>query len=569
MKTGVNLRELVAQHKKLLHATRLPDALMEQNAPDFLRAIDQDFARQLLSADQPWGKEDAFAEGGRIISDVLMASDEGKQLYLASEIDLLSRVKDTGADLVHRGPFEILEGIFPLRVRHQVIHVVRTGKFRDKPFTAEDIKELAFLSGVPTRKVEQTAQSLPLFSTEVQQAVLTAHRHFRDAAALALEEHLQAAEAARRAGDAEQLASLGTLAEGMAHHFSNLLAIILGYASLVLDRSKLTEEAAEALRKVSEAAQRGRRFTEEILSHAALKSEEETTSSVHERIRGVLELLQSRLSNTIRAETKLQASRDLVQGPPGIVQQAVFNLLTNAIDSMPGGGLMTITTVNTGGEDGVPGTEYIKIAVTDSGTGSEEKKAGKTRAGRAPPPAAAGASKLTTLFGHISRLDGMVTVHAEPSGATRVEILLRTAEPTARREKKIRRRLAPSHIWVADDDAVVREMCKRVLCEEGHSVDELPTGKDTEQKLRGADKAPDLIIYDFTMFDRTGREFVDRLREDGNRVPVILISGLSPELPEVQRALKHRKTFFLQKPFSYRDMSDMVSIAMGETLIDE
>jgi FixJ family two-component response regulator len=54
----------------------------------------------------------------------------------------------------------------------------------------------------------------------------------------------------------------------------------------------------------------------------------------------------------------------------------------------------------------------------------------------------------------------------------------------------------------------------------------------------------------------------------GRRVPVILISGFPAEHPDIKKALKLRKTFLLQKPFSFRDMSDMVTIAMGETLVD-
>ena len=50
---------------------------------------------------------------------------------------------------------------------------------------------------------------------------------------------------------------------------------------------------------------------------------------------------------------------------------------------------------------------------------------------------------------------------------------------------------------------------------------------------------------------------------------MVLVSGLSPNQPDIKRALKLRKTYFLQKPFSFQELADMASIAMGETLIGE
>jgi signal transduction histidine kinase len=55
------------------------------------------------------------------------------------------------------------------------------------------------------------------------------------------------------------------MAEGMAHHFSTLLSVVLGYTSMVVDKSELSAEATEHLHKVIEAAQQARRFTEEVL----------------------------------------------------------------------------------------------------------------------------------------------------------------------------------------------------------------------------------------------------------------------------------------------------------------
>jgi CheY-like chemotaxis protein len=178
---------------------------------------------------------------------------------------------------------------------------------------------------------------------------------------------------------------------------------------------------------------------------------------------------------------------------------------------------------------------------------------------------------MTSLFGLVASLDGTATTHSESDGSTVLEINLpaATAAEQAAPQKRIRRRLAPSHIWVADDDPVVREMCKRVLTEEAHDVNEVASGKEFMSRFTAGKDLPELLIFDFGMPDINGLEVCRWLRDNGHRTPVILISGFNADHPEIRKALKLRKTFLLQKPFSFRDMYDLVTIALGETLIEE
>ena len=109
----------------------------------------------------------------------------------------------------------------------------------------------------------------------------------------------------------ERIRSLGTLSGGVAHHFNNLLSVILGYSSFVLNREQLSQEATEALQQISEAAQRGRRLTEELLAFAGSDVEEETLCHVHETIQSVLSLLQSQVHSRVRMDTRLLANSSL------------------------------------------------------------------------------------------------------------------------------------------------------------------------------------------------------------------------------------------------------------------
>lgn len=570
MKPAPTLKELEREQRDLIHAMRLPDSVFAIGADPGWKHFDLAFARELIGMDQPWGTEDAFDPKNRIVNDVFMASEEGRRLFLASENDLLRQVRESGSDQSHHGPFGICEAIFPVRVRGSILHLVRTGKYLTAPFQEKDLQEIAFLCGVPLKTVRGAVACLPIYSPEQVDDLKRTHAHWRDSIKLGFREHLRLKELTARQLQQERLGALGSLAEGMAHHFSNLHSIILGYSSLLLDRASVREENTDAVRKISEAAQRGRRFTEEILALSdSLADEEPSVCSLHERLQGILTLMESRLRTGIQVETEMTAENDRILAPSGIIHHVAFNAVASAMDSMPDGGRLSLKTENLEQvENGKPVT-CLRLTIRETGTPSQDTRqppsARDTHAGETLAP------KMATLLGQVTSLDGTATLRSENDHTIVLEITLpcATGEHEAAPSKRIRRRLAPSRIWVADDDPVVREMCRRVLNEERHEVEEIESGAKFMSRLDKVESTPDLLVYDFSMPDITGLEACQWLRKHEHRLPVILVSGYPADHPEIRKALKLRKTFLLQKPFSFRDMSDLVTIALGETLIEE
>ena len=374
----------------------------------------------------------------------------------------------------------------------------------------------------------------------------------------------------------ERTRSLGTLSTGVAHHFNSLLSIILGYASFVLNREKIGGESAEALRKVCEAAQRGRRLTEEILAFSGGEAEEEMVCRIHETVNAVLSLLQAQTAHGICVESRLEAEHDTVMALPSSIRQIVFNLLSNALDSItPQGGKLSVFTANVELSTGSGKQPFVRLEVSDS-SGSVPEGFRPQKNGSAPSKVPLDGDRiglrLSSVYGMVGRLDGTVLISSEPGMLTRVEVLLpvHSAREEAAKEKKVRRRLAPSTLWVVDDDPIFREMCKQVLSEEGHTVDGIPGGRELREKWQGhRGPKPDLIIIDFSMPEYNGLQLCEWLRGQGAKVPVILVSGFAANQPDIGKALKMKKTYFLQKPFSSRDLADTVTVAMGETLIGQ
>jgi len=353
----------------------------------------------------------------------------------------------------------------------------------------------------------------------------------------------------------ERERSLGTLSGGVAHHFNNLLSIILGYASFLLNRTELTEESSEALRAISDAAQKGRRLTEEILAFAGSDVEEETTCSLHEIVRSVLSLLESHTTGRIRVQTRFEAEDDQIRAPRSVLHQTVFNLLINAIDSMPQGGMLEVL-IEPATLNDAPG---IRLNVVDTAESIEEEQDHATRAHR-----------LSSVRGMIHQLSGTAELPDTQALINSADILLPLDRdiPAAPQMAPLRKRLAASQIWVVDDDPIFCEMCERVLTDDGHKVVTLPSGPAMMEAFDHAPEPPHLLIVDFSMPEYNGLEIVTWLRDKSCHAPVILVSGFLHTQPDIHKALKMRKTFFLQKPFPVPELADIVSVALGETLLD-
>jgi polar amino acid transport system substrate-binding protein len=567
VKKEPTVQELEASREQLLKSIRLLDPVTSSGAPDVLKRLDVQFVKELMGgSDLPWGDEGLYPDTARFLA-ALRRSEPGRRMCLASDVEVLKKVLETGADQPHRGPFDLVETLFPVRVAGRPVHVIWSGKVREKPFTADECAEVARLSGLPKTKVEALARGVPVLSRKQMERAMAFCRRLRDAMEMTLAEHGHAGQLTQQLMQSERTRSVGTLSGGVAHHFNNLLSVILGYSSFVLNREQLSREASDALKQIMDSAQRGRRLTEEILAFVGSDTEEEAPCRVHETIGSVLSLLESKTGSSVKVDTQLVAEHDTVMAQPSSIRQIVFNLLTNAIDSMPSGGVLSVATSNTSLVTDTGQGEYLKIRVSDtSGTTGAKTKGGE--------PDMAGnriSLKLSSVYGMVGRMEGTVVVASEPGASGRVEVLLPVvaAAGRAHEEKKIRRRLAPSQIWVVDDDAIFREMCRQVLSDEGHKVKELNGGREFHDAWRkGADR-PDLILMDFSMPEYNGLQLCEWLKNEGSHVPVILVSGFTAHQPDIRKALRLKRTFFLQKPFSFREMADTVTVALGETFIGE
>ncbi|HSW62347.1 MAG TPA: ATP-binding protein [Dissulfurispiraceae bacterium] len=161
----------------------------------------------------------------------------------------------------------------------------------------------------------------------------------------------------------EKLASMGTLAAGVAHEINNPLAIILGFSDLLLEKTSPCSSEYTMLKTIEKHALNAKKVVEGLLSFARYSEQKEEICDINKNIEVVVAVVKNTLAmNSIRLKSELQPYLPPVKGDPGKFQQVFLNLINNAIHAMKGGGSLSIKTR-------LLDDEFLEIRFCDTGHG--------------------------------------------------------------------------------------------------------------------------------------------------------------------------------------------------------
>ena len=143
----------------------------------------------------------------------------------------------------------------------------------------------------------------------------------------------------------QMLASIAKLAAGVAHEFNNPVAIILGFADLLLEKAEPGSKEHRMLKAIERQGLNCKRIVENLLGFASYQETTEYSTDVNVNIERVLSVVENILvTEKITLEKNLAEDLPKVRGDAGHLQQVFMNLITNAVATMEGGGVLTIST---------------------------------------------------------------------------------------------------------------------------------------------------------------------------------------------------------------------------------
>jgi len=337
----------------------------------------------------------------------------------------------------------------------------------------------------------------------------------------------------------QKMEAIGRLAGGIAHDFNNMMAAVLGYAGLIALELSEGDPILADVRDISAAAQRAAGLTQQLLTFSRQQPYQPRSLSINTVIEHTQKMLVRTVGEDILIVSNLSPLVARIEADPIQLEQVLLNLVVNARDAMPKGGVLTIETDNVVLAEreavfvGVVPGHYVLLTVGDDGAGMDHatrsrifepffttKEVGKgTGLGLATTHAI---FQEHGGFMTCESVRGTGTVFSlylprQPAGSTHTARGASDARPPAR---------GTETVLVIDDEPAIRRVVSLMLHGAGYVAREAASGGEALALLSDGDLASEvaLVLLDVSMPGPPRREIRDRLRQL-TRARVVYFSG--------------------------------------------
>jgi two-component system cell cycle sensor histidine kinase/response regulator CckA len=363
----------------------------------------------------------------------------------------------------------------------------------------------------------------------------------------------------------QKMEAIGTLAGGVAHDFNNILMGIQGYTGLALLDMKPGHPNYTRLKSIEYLVTSGSSLTHQLLGFAQGGKYEVKPTNINELVEKSSTLF-GRTNKEVIFERYLQEDVWVVDVDQGQIEQVLLNLFINAWQAMPEGGNLHLETRNKVlGEvavkpHGVSPGKYVRISVTDTGIGMDEK----TMAQIFDPffttkkPGRGTGLGLASAYGIIKNHEGFVTVQSELGKGATFNIFLPASEKLEAVSATTVSSCEVLHgcetILVVDDEKSIVAVLKEILENMGYRIMIAGSGQEAISIYMEKHEEIDLIILDMIMPGMSGEKTFETLKILNPAVEVVLASGYS--LDDQTRCIMERGCKgFIQKPFRMHEIS--------------
>lgn len=363
----------------------------------------------------------------------------------------------------------------------------------------------------------------PIFSTQGDVIAIVPE-------ALETTERRAAEEALRQS---QKLEAMGQLTGGVAHDFNNLLTPIIGTLDLLSRREIGGEREQRLIGGGLQSAERAKMLVQRLLAFARRQPLQPQPVDVAALIASMSDLIASTSGPRIRIDMDIAAWLPAATAEVNQLEMALLNLAVNARDAMPEGGTLTIAAATADIIDGaIPGLtagRYVKITVSDTGTGMDEHT---KRHAIEPFFSTKGIGKgtglgLSMVHGLASQLGGALNISSKLGLGTSIELLLPATaasvvpidQPTDPTDAAI----GAGTVLLVDDEDPVRQTTAEMLIELGYHVIEAHSGEAAIELID--QHAIDMIVTDHLMGGMTGTALIEHVRQTAPDLPVLVISG--------------------------------------------
>jgi two-component system, cell cycle sensor histidine kinase and response regulator CckA len=368
----------------------------------------------------------------------------------------------------------------------------------------------------------------------------------------------------------QKMQAIGQLAGGIAHDFNNLLTAISGHCDLLLLRHRTDDPDHPDLIQIRQNANRAAALVSQLLAFSRKQTLKPERIELQDTLADLTHLLNRLVGEKVGLDLIHPRETAAIRADRRQLEQVIMNLVVNARDAMPEGGVVQIETRIVTLEEEVhrdravvPRGRHVVISVRDSGTGIPPEWMDKIfepffttkRMGEGT------GLGLSTVYGIVKQSGGFVFVRSTPGEGTEFDLWFPLcAEVVAERPVAAPRRAArrsDAVVLLVEDEAPVRTFAARALRLRGHSVLEAASAEEALALLQDAALHVDVFVTDVVMPGLDGPGWVRQALEQRPLVRTVFISGYAEEaLTDVQARIPN--SVFLPKPFSLAELTETV-----------
>ena len=361
----------------------------------------------------------------------------------------------------------------------------------------------------------------------------------------------------------QKMEAIGRLAGGVAHDFNNILTVIRGHSSLLLQNAGLVGPFARSAQQITEAADRAAALTKKLLTFSKRQVMQPRPLNLNELVNHMTDMLGRILGEDIALQVKYLPQGAFIEADASMIEQVLLNLAVNSRDAMPQGGalsinisLIEVTDTGVSRQPEVPAGKFVCLTVSDRGCGIAPqnmnrifepffttKEVGKgTGLG------------LATVYGIVKQHRGWIEVESQVNQGATFKVFLPYLQ-TIGGATEVQEcddatpRGGSETIMVVEDEAAVRQLVCDLLTAYGYKVLEAESGPKALELWQAHREEVDLMLTDLVMPDHiNGRQLAEKLWADRPALKVIFTSGYSAEVVGKDFVLQPG-IHYLQKPY--------------------
>ncbi len=373
----------------------------------------------------------------------------------------------------------------------------------------------------------------------------------------------------------QKMEAIGMLAGGVAHDFNNLLMVIQGNVELGLMNLEPSHPIYESLLKIQEGAQKASGLTRQLLAFGRRQMLNPKVLNVADMIGNLSRMLSRLIGEDIELRMELRPGLSPIYADPSAMDQVLMNLIVNARDAMPRGGVLTLQARNIRLDADfcrqrpfvTPG-EYIQISVIDTGKGMDEETLSRIFEPFFTTREKGSGLGLAVVYGIVKQHKGHIFVSSRSGEGSRFDLYFPVHQDSFAQEameallEDIPR--GTETLLVAEDEKEVRELFKLLLEGLGYQVLIACDGEEAIEVFSTYRGRIDLAILDAVMPKLNGPQVYEHIVSSSPDLPCLFLSGYSEEI--VQRYFSQSlKAPMLHKPVTMRDLGKKVREILDQT----